>query len=85
MAVAAVLILTLMSPVYNRLSTKTTELDEATLENYITDESNINQDDLVGLLEAKDIENIKVSVNLEDKAIEDILSTNGNLEHIINE
>jgi hypothetical protein len=85
MAVAAVLVLALFVPVYNQFSTKTTELDEATLENYITDQSDINQYDLVTLLETEDIENMKVAVNIEDETIEDILSTNSNFEHIITE
>lgn len=85
MAVAAVLILALMLPIYNRLSTNTSELDEVTLENYITDQSNINQYDLVSLLEAEDIEKMKVDMPLEDETIEDILSTNSNLEHIMTE
>jgi cell division protein FtsL len=85
MAVAAVLVLALFIPVYNQFSTKTTELDETTLENYITDQSDINQYDLVTLLETEDIENMKVAVNIEDETIEDILSTNSNLEHIITE
>ncbi|HLF50852.1 hypothetical protein [Flavobacterium sp.] len=82
---AAVLILALFVPVYNRLSTKTTELDEVTLENYIADQSNINQYDLVSLLEAEDIEKMKVESNLEDETLEDILSTNRNLENFITE
>ena len=82
---AAVLILALFVPVYNSLSTKTTELDEVTLENYIADQSNINQYDLVSLLEAEDIEKMNVESNLEDETIEDILSTNRNLENFITE
>lgn len=82
---AAVLILALFVPVYNSLSTKTTELDEVTLENYIADQSNINQYDLVSLLEAEDIEKMNVESNLEDETIEDILSSNRNLENFITE
>ncbi|WP_255512742.1 hypothetical protein [Flavobacterium sp. GT3R68] len=84
MAVAAVLVLALMLPIYNRFS-NSAELDEVTLENYITDQSNINQYDLVSLLEAEDIEKMKVDLPLEDEMIEDILSTNTNLEQIITE
>lgn len=82
---AAVLILALFVPIYNKLSTKTTELDEVTLENYIADQSNINQYDLVSLLEAEDIEKMNVESNLEDETIEDILSTNRNLENFVTE
>jgi len=85
MAVAAVLVIALSVPIYNNLSTDSTEIDAATLENYITDQSTINQYDLISVLEAEDIENIKIDSNLEDQTIEDILATNGNIEQIITE
>jgi hypothetical protein len=85
MAVAAVLVIALSIPIYNNLSTGSTEVDVVTLENYITEQSTINQYDLISVLEADDIENIKIDSNLEDKTIEDILTSNSNLEQIITE
>ena len=85
MAVAAVLVIALSIPIYNSLSTNPTEVDATTLENYITDQSTINQYDLISVLEAEDIDNITIDSNLEDKTIEEILATNNNLEQIITE
>lgn len=83
MSVAAVLVISLSIPFYNNLTSSSDELDQATLENYITNQSTINQYDLISLLETKDIENIKIDSNLEDSAIEDLLTTNDNFENII--
>ena len=85
LSVAAVLVISLFIPFYNNLNSSSDELDQATLENYITNQSTINQYDLISLLETEDIENIKIDSNLEDTTIEDILSTNDNFEHIITE
>lgn len=83
MMAAAILILALMVPVFNNLSTTKKELDSAALENYITYQSNVNQYDLISVLETEDINNIKTGIVLEDEAIEDHLSTNSNLENLI--
>ncbi|UFH45107.1 hypothetical protein LNP27_08105 [Flavobacterium galactosidilyticum] len=81
--VAAVLVLALMIPFINNFYTDKQELDSAQLENYITYQSNVNQYDLINGLETSDINNIKISMSIEDKAIEDILSVNSNLENLI--
>ena len=82
-AVAAVLVLALMVPIYTILSTSTKTLDEATLENYITYQSNVNQYDLISELELEDINKIKTTIPIEDEAIEDVLITNSEMEHLI--
>jgi len=82
-AVAAVLVLALGIPPYLLFSINNTELDEATLENYITNQSNISQYDLIALLEKEDLENMKIDLNLEDETLEVLLSTNSNLEQDI--
>ncbi|MFV8443090.1 hypothetical protein [Flavobacterium sp. LB2P44] len=81
--VAAVFLLALMIPIINYSSSSAKELDSAALENYITYHSNVNQYDLITILETEDINTINSSVVLEDEAIEDILSTNSNLENLI--
>ncbi|MFV5697916.1 hypothetical protein ACM55H_06065 [Flavobacterium sp. ZT3R17] len=83
MMVAAILILALMIPILNTYSTKTKELDSATLENYLTEQSNMTQYDLISELQPEDINKMKTTVVLEDKTVEDILATNSNLEHLI--
>jgi hypothetical protein len=81
--VAAVLVLALMIPFVNNFFTTKQELDSKQLENYITYQSNVNQYDLINGLETSDINNIKISMSIEDKAIEDVLSVNSNLENLI--
>ena len=83
MMVAAILILALMVPVFNNLSTTKKELDSASLENYITYQSNVNQYDLISILETEDITNMSSGIVLEDQVVEDVLSTNSNLENLI--
>jgi uncharacterized membrane protein YjgN (DUF898 family) len=85
MMVAAVLVLALMIPVLNVFSTKNKELDETTLETYLAYQSNINQYDLISILETEDINKIKTVTVLEDKAIEDFLTTNSNIENLLTE
>lgn len=80
---AAILILALMIPILNNLYTTKKELDSTTLENYITYQSNVNQYDLISVLESEDITNMNTSIVLEDQAVEDVLSTNSNLENLI--
>ncbi|MDI1255812.1 MAG: hypothetical protein PSV16_06905 [Flavobacterium sp.] len=81
-AVAAVLVLGLMLPVYNNYQ-KRSQIDAVTLENYISEESDISQYELVNLLDSQDIENIDLNIQVDDKTIEDVLTTNENLENYI--
>ena len=81
--IAAVLLLALMIPFINNSNTNKQEIDTAILENYITYQSNVNQYDLINVLETEDISKIKISMAIEDKAIEDVLSVNSNLENLI--
>lgn len=81
--VAAVLVLALMMPFLNNLSKNKEELDPTILENYITYQSNVNQYDLINALGKEDINKIKISMAIEDKTIEDVLSVNSNLENLI--
>jgi len=84
-SIAAILILGLMIPIYTTLTSTSKELDEATLENYISYQSNVTQYDLVSELEPEDIDQIKTNVTLEDTAIEDILTTNSDMEVLMTE
>ena len=81
--VAAVLVLALMIPSLSNFYNKKQVIDSNQLENYITYQSNVNQYDLINGLETSDIKNIKISMALEDKTIEDVLSVNSNLENLI--
>jgi hypothetical protein len=84
MLAAAVVIIALMIPIVNNYN-KSRELDEATLETYLSYESNLNQYDLIRELDTKDIEAINKNVVLEQETLEDVLSSNPNIESLISE
>lgn len=84
MIAAAILIIALMIPfLYN--TTANEELDQTTLENYLSYQTNMTQFDLINALESEDINNINTTVALEDKTIEDMLARNPDLEQLLNE
>ena len=82
-AAAAILVLALSVPIFNKLTTNTSELDQQTLEDYITYNSGISENDLVDLLEKEDIEKMNVDYNIQDQDVEDVLSQNSNIEQYI--
>lgn len=82
-AAAAVIVLALTIPVYNHFSNRSSEIDAVTLENYIAYNSTISDADIVNLLDEKDIQKMTVDLNIEDKSIENELSTNANLEQYL--
>lgn len=79
---AAILVLAFIIPIYTTFRTHQ-PTDDASLENYIAYQSNVSQYDLIALLAPEDIENLKIDLPVEDETIEDILSSNNNLEEII--
>lgn len=82
--VAAVFIIALSIPILNTTTVNPIqELDETTLENYISYQSNVNQYDLINVLEADDISKMDNPITLEENTIEDMLVDNANLEHFI--
>ena len=82
-AAAAILVLVLSLPIYNNYFSKSSEIDAATLENYITYHSNVSATDLVNLLDEQDIQKMSVDLDIEDITIEDELSQNKNLEQYL--
>jgi len=85
LAAAAVVGFALMIPIVNNYRATSNDLDEATLETYLSYQSNLNQYDLIQKLDDSDIEKINNDITLEDETIEDILSTSPNIEHLISE
>lgn len=79
---AAVLILGLSIPVYNNFKNSSPEIDQATLENYITYHSNVSDIDIVNLLDEKDIQKIKIDLDIDDKEIENELAEDNSLDLI---
>jgi len=85
MLAAAVVFIGLLIPIVNNYNNTSKELDEATLETYLTYQSNLNQYDLIKELDTKDIDKLNKSVALEQETLEDILSSNPNIENLISE
>lgn len=85
MAVAAILILGIMIPFLNKNSNESQSLDNASLENYLAYQSTISPEELVSLLDEKDIEAIETDLNLDDATVESALSGNNYLENYITE
>lgn len=83
MVAAAVLVLTLMIPIAYQANTKSKEIDTATLENYLAEETNLNQDELIGEIEPENSTFISQTKELESETIEDILVTNPNIENLV--
>ncbi len=81
-SVAAVLIISLSVTLYTKIAVKTTE-ENLTLENYITNQSEITQYDLVVLLDTKDIEKIKIDLKIDDKKIEEVLTNSSEIENYL--
>ena len=84
-AVAAILVIGLFIPIFNQLSKPSDELDESTLENHISYQTNINQYDLISDLDNEDITSLGTVIQLKDDIIEDHLTTNSNLEKLLSE
>ena len=82
---AAVVGIALMIPVINNYNATSKELDEATLETYLSYQSNLNQYDLIQNLDTNDIQKLNKNVAIEDETLEDILSSSPNIEHLISE
>lgn len=82
-AAAAILILGLSIPIYNQFNIPSSEIDNATLENYIAYQSSVSDTDLANLLDEEDIQKIIVDLNIEDKTLENELTENKNLEYYL--
>ena len=82
---AAAVVIAMMIPIVDNYNATSKNLDEATLETYLSYQSNLNQYDLMKELDSKDIYKLGKSVVLEQETLEDILSSNPNLENLISE
>ena len=80
---AAILVLALSLPIYNNYFSRSSEVDAATLENYISYQSTVSATDLVNLLDEQDIQKIRVDLDIDDITIENELSQNKNLEQYL--
>ena len=74
---AAIIILSLIIPNYINNSS---EIETISLENYITYQSTISDVELVSLLDENDIQKMNEDLNLENKHIENELSSEANID-----
>ena len=82
-AAAAILVMGLGITVFTTISNQPLEPTDISIENYLASQPGTTEDMLTDLLEKEDIENLEVNYNLDDKAVEDILTSNSNLEQYI--
>lgn len=83
-AVAAVFVIGFSIPLVNSITTSNSDIDNATLENYLIDHTNLSDEDIAEQLNEEDLQKIKVDLNIEDKELEDLLTTDCNIEEYIN-
>ncbi|MFZ4105487.1 hypothetical protein [Flavobacterium sp.] len=85
-SVAAVFVIALSLPIVNHLQNKEQELSSSEIENYLTQNKSVTDDELVNLLEQEDIDKIKITTSITNEAIEEELSNNTEIElYITNE
>ena len=82
-AAAAIMVMALSLPIYYNYSSNSSEIDGATLENYISYHSTVSDTDLVNLLDEQDIQKMSIDLDIEDIIIENELSENNNLEQYL--
>lgn len=79
---AALFVMALSFPIYNELI-KSKEIDNTTIENYLTANASISDSDLISLLDEKDIQEMSIELDIEDNTIENELSKNKDLEQYL--
>lgn len=82
-AAAAAVVMLLSVPIYNNFETSSEEVDAVALEDYINNHTTISDDEIADLLDKEDLEKMRLELNLEDEAVEDILLNNTDLEQYI--
>ena len=81
-AAAAIVVLAMAIPIYNQFN-QSNNVDTITIENYLTANATISDAELISLLEEKDIQEMRIDLNIEDHTIENELSKNKDLEHYL--
>lgn len=82
-ATAAVVVLSLSIPIMNVIKTDSDAINATEVENYLSYQSTLTDDDIVELLESEDLDKLTIDSTIEDKELEDLLFDNSNLEHYI--
>lgn len=79
---AALFVMALSIPIFNDLN-KSKEIDNTTIENYLTANASISDSELISLLDEKDIQEMSIELDIEDNTIENELSKNKDLEQYL--
>lgn len=82
-AIAAIFILALSIPFFNIFEEQEMEIDSVTLDSYISNNVRFSDEELAEFLSEKDLQKLKIELPIEDKTIENILSTNADIEQYI--
>ena len=83
LAIAAVLTLALLIPIVYQSNSKTKELDSITLENYLTEETHLNHDEIMSEIEPESNIIILDTKEIETQTLEDMLASNPNIENLV--
>jgi hypothetical protein len=82
--VAAVLIIAFSITFFTKMEVNNSD-DNVLMENYITNNSEISQYDLITLLDKKDIENLSVELNLNDTKMDEEFANTNEIEYYLTE
>lgn len=82
-AAAAILVIGLGITIFSTISIQPAAPGEASIENYLASQPAMTEDILIDLLEKEDIAKLEISYNFDDKTVEDLLTSNSNLEQYI--
>ena len=80
---AAVLVLMLSLPLVFQIETNEEKLSSVEIENYLTQQNPISEEELINLLEQEDIDQLKINSTITKEAIEEELSVATDLEKYI--
>lgn len=83
LAVAAVFTIALMIPILYHSYSKSKDLDAATIENYLTEEGHVNQDEIISAIEPESNIIILDTKEIGTQTLEDILVSNPNIENLV--
>ncbi len=79
-AAAAVLVIGISIPFFNNETTAVTTPDVAAIDNYISNEAVISEDEMIGFLDVKDIKKMSVAFDIQTKDMEEELLNTTDLE-----
>ncbi|AWA30414.1 hypothetical protein HYN48_10105 [Flavobacterium magnum] len=80
---AAVLVGSLMVPLVQHRNNDQSQPDAVSIENYLTYQTNISDADIAALLDAEDLDKMDSEISIDDKSIEEVLTSDSNFENLI--